>query len=337
MSALSVSSLLPLRGLVVTLQCLETTRLSFFHQPALTAFLRFLAGSPDGFDTHIRIDAPESGRSIYQPDNYYRFSLIGIAGSDALLERILGALAGLPESAPKQANELPFRDNWRLHSVQDMFSGNGVTRLSEVSQFSEYDLHAEIRLWSSERVISWQWLSPARLLKSKAQREPVQQSKLTGEDRYVRDEQDLDAELLLSRLHNSIADLLRRRGQSTPHLESCPSLKLMDQHLFWLHAGYRGNNKKDKTMGGVTGYLRLACSEALPEAWLQILILGQYIGMGQRTSFGWGRYVLQTEDGAQSYRRVFPAGSLLSLAQDEESLSQAWRHVMAGKRILIMS
>ena len=329
----SLATLLPLRGIVITLQCTESTRFSFFHQPALTAFLRFLAGSPEAYDTLIRVDAPESGRTRYQAGDYYRFSLVGLAGSDHLLDILLAGLAGLPESAPKQFDELPFRGNWRLRAVQDMFSGETINHLSEASQYAMADLQVEADLWSTEKTLVWQWLSPARLLKAKSQREASAKQKLSGEARFVRDEQDLDAELLVCRLHNTLADLLRRRGETPQALQQCPPFELYQRHLFWLNAGYRGRDKKHKDMGGVTGLLTIAVPSELPIDWLYALILGQYTGIGQRTSFGWGRYLLQTKDGAQSYRRVLPAGSLLTLASDEDNLSKAWRHVMAGRDV----
>ncbi|PIE42721.1 MAG: hypothetical protein CSA50_08955, partial [Gammaproteobacteria bacterium] len=60
-AALPIESLLPLRVLTITLEFTAAASPRFFHQPALTAFLRFLVGSPDDYDRLIRIDAPESG------------------------------------------------------------------------------------------------------------------------------------------------------------------------------------------------------------------------------------------------------------------------------------
>ena len=331
MGTSKLHTLLPLRGLVITLQCTESTRMAFFHQPALAAFLRFLAGSPENFDTLIRIDAPESGRTRFKRDDYYRFSIVGLAGSDHLFDKLLTALAGLPKRAPKQSGQLPFRNNWRLRSVQDMFNGETVNQLSETTHYDQAQLEAEAALWASETSLQWFWLSPARLLKAKTQREPPNQKPLEGEARFVRDEADIDADLLLSRVHSTLADLLRRRGESPAPLNECPPLTLEQAHLFWLNASYRGANKKNKDMGGVSGRFELKMPEPLPAKWLHSLILGQYTGVGQRTSFGWGRYLLQTAEGAQSYRRVLPSNSLIVLAQEEENLSKAWRHVMAGR------
>jgi len=135
---IALKKLLPLRMLV--LEALNESKPAFFHQAALIAFLRFLAKSPDNFDHYIQLDAPESGRIHYLPSDYYRFTLIGLAGSDPLLDIILQALARLPHAAPKTAPNIPFHDNWRLHSVQDAFTETPVERLSQTSQYSAQQL-----------------------------------------------------------------------------------------------------------------------------------------------------------------------------------------------------
>ncbi|MBO0615366.1 CRISPR-associated endonuclease Cas1 [Thiothrix fructosivorans] len=330
---MSLHTLLPLRGLVITLRCTATARLAFFHQPALTAFLRFLAGSPDQYDQLIRIDTPESGRVSYRAGEHYRFLLLGLAGSEALLDALLAGLAGLPQSAPKQGEGLPFADNWRLEAVQDMFTGNPVSSLAEACCYDVDALQAEVALWEGKQQVQWQWLSPALLLKDKQQRE-AEGVKAKGEARYVRDAPDLSGALLCSRVHTAVADLLRRRGETqTMPLTTAPPVEISAAHLFWLEAGYRGADHQYQSMGGVSGHLSLHLPANLALGWWELLVLGQYLGMGQRTTFGWGRYLLVDAEGGQSYRRVFPASSLLMLAQTEENLSQAWAYVQAGQDI----
>ena len=329
---MNLGSLLPLRGLVITLRCVAAARLSFFHQPALTAFLRFLAGSPPDYELLIRVDAPESGRVRYQAGDHYRFVLLGLAGSDDLLDKLLSGLAGLPHSAPKQGEGLPFADNWRLESVQDMFTGNPVSCLAEACCYDAEALQAEVALWAGQQQVQWQWLSPALLLKDKQQREAAGKAK--GEARYVRDAPDLSGALLCSRVYTAVADLLRRRGEAdVVPLTTVAAVEITAAHLFWLAAGYRGADHHYREMGGVSGQLGLHLPVDLPLAWWALLVLGQYLGIGQRTTFGWGRYLLMNADGGQSYRRVFPASSLLMLAQAQENLAQAWDYVQAGQDI----
>ena len=321
----ALKALLPLRVLVITLEALNESKPAFFHQAALMAFLRFLAKSPDNFDHYIRLDAPESGRIHYLPGDYYRFTIIGLEGSDPLLDTILQALAGLPHAAPKTEINIPFRDNWRLYNVQDAFTETVVERSSQASHYSWQQLQEEIALWSKEETFTWRWLTPARLLKDKQQRKGV-----TNEARYCRDSQDLNSNLLLCRLHDSFADLLRRRGSVSPNRTAPPTIGIDDAHLFWMDAQYKNPEGKIKEMGGVTGHLNIGLTAPLPNHWWALLILGQYLGIGQRTTFGWGRYQLITSTGALSCRRTRPAASLFALVKQEDNLTAAWRHVMSN-------
>ncbi len=100
--------------------------------------------------------------------------------------------------------------------------------------------------------------------------------------------------------------LIALRGGAPPPL-ACPH-----GHLFWVDNEYRDAEGADQVMGGLSGLLHL--EGRLSPAWWRLLILGQYVGMGQRTAFGFGRYQLRTADGGFSYRRPLPAASLLTRA-----------------------
>ena len=326
---LDIDRLLPVRNLVVTLQFTQVSDPQFFHQPALTAFIRFLVESPHDYDQLIRIDAPETGRISYKPGDHYRFMVIGLAGSHDILQTLINKLQRLPASSPKTAKQLPFRNNWKLHDLQDGFTEQSIHSVHELSEYGNEQLQQEVALWDAQSIINWQWISPARLLKDKQQRENNGKS-LKGESRFIRDAEDINGNLLLSRICNSLADLLRRRGEKTESQTSPNNINISDSHLFWMDSSYTDSNKKIQKMGGVVGRITLNLPENLSPAWWRVLLLAQYTGIGQRTAFGWGRYQLQTQNKHFSYRRVLPASSFLMLAQDEENLSKAWRHVMAG-------
>jgi len=322
---LSISNLLPLRALVVTLQFTQASNPQFFHQAPLTAFLRFLAGSPEDFDLYIRIDTPETGRIRYQQGDCYRFMIVALQGGNAILQTLIHKLQGLPRTAPKQAHELPFRNNWKLLELQDGFSEMSIHSFEQLSCYTENQLQEEIALWNGQTNIHCSWLSPARMLKEKQQR-----INLKGEERYIRDAKDIDGNLLFSRIYHSLADLLRRRGEKTPAHSHTNNIIISDAHLFWMDSHYTNSQNKTQQMGGITGRISLQLPENLSPAWWKLLLIGQYSGVGQRTAFGWGRYQLQTDQEHFSYRRVLPASSMIMLAQEEENLDKAWRHVMAG-------
>lgn len=319
--------LLPLRSVVVTLRLLEDSAPAFFHQPALGAFLRFLAGSPEGFERCIRFDAPESGRISYRAGDYYRFTLICLAGGEPMLETLLRNLARLPGSSPNTDRPLPFRDNCVLAALHDAFSAQSVSDFEELSAYDLDTLSLEAELWRGHERLTWQFLSPARLLKDKEQRGAAK-----GEARYCRNLPDVDANLLSARLYDSLAELLRARGMATTPRPAAPALGIADGHLFWVNAAYTDAEGKSHVMGGMSGRLELAFPEPPPAEWLQQAILGQYTGFGQRAAFGFGRYRLEAPDGAFSYRRALPAASLLMRVREESNLADAWRHVRANQR-----
>lgn len=320
-----IGELLPLRSMVVVLEAVESARPGFFHQPALAAFLRYLLDSPPDFDRRIRLDTPENGRILYHPGQFYRFQIIILGDCPQLLQRLFHKLGKLPQGTAKTDSPLPFRNNWKLYSLQDSFSGQPLETPAELSAYGMEELGQESRLWQSHEKILWQWVSPARLLKDKQQR---QQRK--GEARYCRDRSDLDGNLLLARLYDTLADLLRRSGVKVPPRPASPPCELVGSHFFWLDADYRNKSGKAKTMGGLSGRTSLQLPATLPLFWWQLLVLGQYTGIGQRTAFGWGRYQMETPDKLLSYRRVLPAASMLQRCQEEENLSKAWRHVMGN-------
>lgn len=325
---LPLNLLLPLRSLAVTLRFTGDSRPEFFHQPAMGAFLRCLAGSPPEFERYIRFDTPESGRVRYQPGDGYRFQLIALAGGEAILETLLAGLAGLPGSSPHSAAPMPFRDNLELAALHDGFSGAAVHSLAELTLYGAAELEAEAGYWREQPRLAWQSLSPARLLKHKAARGAAK-----GEARYCRNLADVDGALLLSRLYDTQAELLRGRDSAPPPRPQPPALDILQGHLFWLDAAYTDAAGRQHAMGGAAGRLELAPPQPLPPDWAKLLALGQYTGIGQRGAFGWGRYQLAASDGSLRYRRCPPAASCLLPAQDPQNLAEAYhRHIQANTR-----
>ncbi len=325
---LSIINLFPLRSVVVTLRFLQTSNPSFFHQPALGAFLRFLAGSPEGFERLIRFDAPESGRIAYQPGQFYRFTLVCLAGGEKIFNTLLGNLARLPGSSPQKDRPLPFRNNCALAALHDSFTAEAVTRFDELCAYEFASLQQEAELWRGYDKLTWHTLSPVRLLKAKERRTDAK-----GEARYCRNLSDVDGALLSARLYDSLAELLRSRGVATPPRPPPPPLLIDQGHLFWLDADYTDAVGERHVIGGMNGRLELAFPELPPVEWLQLAICGQYTGLGQRVAFGLGRYQLQAPDTGVSCRRALPAASLLMLAREEDNLVEAWRHVVSKQEL----
>lgn len=323
---LPLAQLLPLRSLVVTLQCLQSCDVSFFHQPAINAFLRNLLDHPKNFDQYLVADTPESGRVGYQVGDYYRFTVIALAGGEALLRLLVERLHRLPFSVKASRRQGAFCDNWRLLALHDAFNEQSVTGFDELSTYTCDVLQEESSQWAQQPSFAWHWLAPARLLKDKAQR-----GKATGEQRYCRNASDISTPLLLGRLYDTLAQLLRNRGLIVPPRPQPPNRALAVSHIFWLDTEYHHSNGDAQAMGGMLGFQSWqACAQMA--VWWPLLVLGQYTGVGQRRSFGWGRYELVTRDGGVTYRRGLPASPLLARVIDDENLWTAYQHVSKSQR-----
>ena len=289
-TSLPIEQLLPVRCLTVALQFTGASHPKFFHQASLSAFVRHLLREPDDFDTLIRIESHESGRTDFGPGDRYIFRLFGLNGSEALLSELIACLKDLPDSALRRERRICFRDNLRLLELRDGITDQPIKSIEELSCFTADDLLQTAESWKAESKDSVQlsFASPVRLLKDKLQR-----INSRGESRYCHDHKDLDSELLINRIRDSFADLLRRRGAgSLPPRSAPPALETNRHDLFWLESIYSDPSAHDRGMGGLCGTMTFNAPEGLPMEWWKLLVMGQFTGIGQRTSQGWGRFIL---------------------------------------------
>ncbi|MGY0615621.1 CRISPR-associated endonuclease Cas1 [Vibrio sp. FJH11] len=315
--------LLPIKGISVTLRWLSDTNIKPFHQPALSAFLRSLIEAKTAFNECLVIDCPESPRIHYKAGDYYRFNVIAFSPADNSLYHLMEQLASLPLGAPRKGPKLPFRDNLTVISINDMFTDQPIEDFFQLSEYDEDTLLTEASLWQYQS-FRIEWLSPARLTRQKSIKD---QSK--GKARYCRDRQHLDASLFVERVYNAISNLTRQIGADSPYQIPYP-LPSSTQHseCFWVDVNYTDGNGKNNKMGGLLGSIPF---EGISDDWLPFLVLGQYLGIGARRSFGWGRYILITHDDAISFRRPLAAHSILSELRDDNLLEDAWLHMRQGK------
>jgi len=325
-AAFPFAALLPIRALAVTLELTAEARFSFFHQAAVHAFIRHLAGSPEPFHTLIASDAPESGRTDYRAGDGYRFAVYGLPGSEVALARLLTGLRGLPGSAPRTAPQVPLRDNLRLIALHDLFSGEPVAAVADLTRHDLERLVAETALWTHAPALRLRWLSPVRLDQGRATGEgAARTAALKGEARFCHCAADLADGLLPRRLYDAAANLLRERGGSAPPRVVPSGLPAPTGHLFWVDSEYRDAAGQSSPVGGLTGELDLGPAVAIPPDWLRLLVLGQYLGLGERRALGLGRYRLETPDGWSTAPSVEPAASLLAAAARDDNLYAAYR------------
>ena len=318
-------SVLPIRNIVVTLRFIDDANPRFYHQLELTSMLRHWLPDNEAFERSFRIDAPEAGQSGYRAGDLYRFTLYALGECDDHLLQLLQGLQALPASAVTQQKAVPFRNNIALYSLQDGFDESPFYDIPSLCCYDHESLQQEVSLWQNIRHLRLRWISPARLLKDKQQRQS-----LKGEARFCRDSEDIDARLLLSRLHDRFAEFHRHHSVAGPITRSGPPpVNTHYTHLFWVDNEYHDASGKGHVIGGLSGLIEFSFNpDTQTDAIWPLLILGQFTGIGQRTSFGYGRYLLETLDEGVTHRRCLPAQSLIMRAATEENLQAAYRHIL---------
>ncbi|MEM6986226.1 MAG: hypothetical protein AAF499_06775 [Pseudomonadota bacterium] len=126
--ALPIAQLLPVRAATITLQFTGASQPKFFHQASLAAFVRHLLREPSDFDTLLRINCLETGRTQFAPGDHYNFSVISLAGGEQLLEELVQSLQMLPDSALRRERRICFRDNLRFVALRGLYSSPAKQR-----------------------------------------------------------------------------------------------------------------------------------------------------------------------------------------------------------------
>ncbi|MEM9603756.1 MAG: CRISPR system precrRNA processing endoribonuclease RAMP protein Cas6 [Pseudomonadota bacterium] len=318
--ALPIAQLLPVRAVTITLQFTGASQPKFFHQASLAAFVRHLLREPPEFDTLLRIHCLETGRTHFAPGDHYSFSVISLAGGEQLLDELVQSLQMLPDSALRRERRICFRDNLRFVALRDELTGQPVDSVQALSTLDADGLTAMAAQLAEQNADALQvrFDAPVRLLKDKGKRLNAR-----GESRYCHTAEDLDPALLINRVRDSFADLLRRRGASyLPPRTAAPEVGYGQTDVFWLDGIYSDPGSRDRGMGGLCGQLTLKQTEQLSSDWWQLLALGQFTGIGQRTSQGWGRF------------RLGPPGADWAERDDTVQSTSPIRQIVGDKNLL---
>jgi hypothetical protein len=186
-------------------------------------------------------------------------------------------------------------------------------------------LQQETDIWIQHDQCWLNWISPARLLLPKSVRRPKK-----NENSFCRHRSQLDFANLNNRLYDTLAELLRQRVDRLPSRRTDETQRLEMADVFWMDYSYYNNQGNEKPMGGLLGRLLLDTEEMPLEQWCY-WILGQYVGIGQRRSFGWGRYQLESIETGRTIPRASAKTSLLELACKQENLETAYLEIGKNK------
>ncbi|MDM8565350.1 hypothetical protein QUF74_06825 [Candidatus Halobeggiatoa sp. HSG11] len=318
---LPIEHLLPLHAVNITLEFTAPAKTRLFHHLALTAWLRHLIGDVQNYEHYITLDAPENGHVTYQKGDLYRFTLFALNGGEELLQHILNCLYKLPNNVKIRDKKMPFRDNLLFHQAQDLFTQEPIKSVAELSPYSFDTLQQETDIWFGHDQCWVSWLSPVRLTL------PMQvKNKKKRERRFCRHHSQIDFALFNDRIYDALAGLLRQRVDNVPSRTTDETQRLEMADVFWIDYSYYNDKGYEKPMGGLLGRMVFDTEDMSREQWLY-WVLGQYVGIGQRRSFGWGRYILESAQAGRTLPRVGAMSSLLELACRPDNLERALKEL----------
>ncbi len=298
-----IQNLLPLRQLMIVCQFREKTILPCFHQTVFPAYLYTLLDRlpPEQAKTSCRFIFPESGRTHYQAGDYYIFSVVlfGQTSLDFADELVKKITIGI------QADDnRTLHNNLKVAELIDGFSGEVITDVVQLSLWKHEDLQRQ-RLDLQGIEDFRLWIDSGILFKT-----PIQSASDLTAKRVL---QQLLLSVLYANTDNDIpqAEKTQKATELAEMLNDktlCPNELLTDNHLFFVNKTYANSNGKHKHLSGYHGTidLHIPNSFSYRELYLDILLIGQYLGLGKRTNYGVGQYHLSANKVGQKYMPTRP-------------------------------
>lgn len=290
------------------LRITRPVRLHALHCPPLYATLAEAWGLarhtepavPDG----VLLDAPEQCRLALERDARYAlgFTILSPDGHDAAtrLDLIVDGLRTLGRKGGKRG--LALGGNFQVAAVEDLVSGQPHGAGRKLTPIPLDVLRVETARVAGLGRLRLRFLSPLRALRSK---------KVRHEGHTCFDEAVFDPRAFVQRLHARLTAL----GYALP-APGVEELAASGNCLRWIDVSY-GPRAQRKALGGSVG--RITFEHVTPEA-AGVLVWGQYVRIGEKTRFGFGRYRIE-DLGPEPYACQRAAG-LLELAARSPRLDQ---------------
>ncbi|MBC7819071.1 MAG: CRISPR system precrRNA processing endoribonuclease RAMP protein Cas6, partial [Planctomycetaceae bacterium] len=231
------------------------------------------ASLPDG----LWLDAPEQARTELSAGNEYAFgfTLLAPTGRDAA-RRVQSLVRGVSQCGTNGLAGAVFGRNFRVAEVEDLIAATALAEDADLQPISESHFTDEVRRASDLTTVTLRMTSPLRMARPKNLRD--------GGHAFL-DRRWFRPPLFLQR----VGLRLQRLGWTgaVPEFASdAAEPNLIDNQLVWLDLSY-GDGSRRKLLGGGVGNVIIA---GVPIEFIPALVWGQYVGVGESTRFGFGRY-----------------------------------------------
>lgn len=295
----------PFMRVLVRLRFTRPARFHFLHGGAINGLLcRALEIHP--LPAGLIPFAPEAGRVRFEPGDPYHLGLTLVGEARQLLLALVAGLARLGQAQPDRSQPLPtLGGNFIVEDMQELPPPPWDEDLAALAQAKEVRLR---------------FVSPLRMTRPSAAQKP-------GETFYNAD--CFPVQNFLGRLWGRLFRLAQGREASQEEPPIPADAEAPQRQLFWLDlpvpgkAGARRPRPGGLTLGGVVGTLTLS---GLSAPWLEALLLGSHLHVGEGISYGLGRFRLEVPGLAPDPFQ--PARTFLDQASQPETLLEALRHVV---------
>lgn len=313
-----LDNLLPLKQLVITCRFTEKTILPCFHQTVFPAYLYTLLDClpPEQAKTRCRFIFPESGRTHYDVGNLYTFAVVLFGkNSDDLGKQLLQKLAIGIDTYDNRT----LHNNLAIVELADGFTGEVIDNVGQLSAWQRGDLDRQrqdlqgiedFRLWIDSGILFKKSLQSSTDLTTKRLLQQLLLAVIYANDN--------DSVPMAEKTQSAI-----KLAEQLNDKLLCPPRLLTANHLFFVNKTYANRSGKYKHLSGYHGTIDFYLPKDFPhrDIYIDLLLMGQYLGLGKRTNYGVGQYRLSANNVGQKY---FPARgqSLLDYVLDIEQLTR---------------
>lgn len=116
-----------------------------------------------------------------------------------------------------------------------------------------------------------------------------------------------------------LLDRIRVNKQTDIYIH--PSLRLIPLDLIWIPAEYNNDRIENKGMGGMQGKLQL--EGIITEEVAELLVIGQYVGIGNNPNFGFGFYNIPETDPVKSVGNLARGETILERTITKDKIKSA--------------
>lgn len=291
-----LDSILPLKQLTIICRFKQDTQLPFFHQTVFPAYLYTLLDRmpPEQAKTTCRFILPESGKTHFNKDDPYTFSIVFFGKKSTfvaqnLLEKLVQGISA--------TDARTLHNNLEVVKLVDTFTGNEIKDVKELSNWGRNEIDKQCRLLEKKTKLKL-WFNTGVLFKQK-----------------FNSSKDLTAKRLLQQIYLAIlyaseltqAEKTRQASLLAEQLNNpqlIPPKFITNNHLFFINKTYADKTGRYKHISGYHGNveINLPVNYAYRNHYLQLLLVTQYLGLGKRTNYGVGQYYIQVNAITQKHQ-----------------------------------